>query len=76
MSSVGFKPPPDEDAELKQLREAVEDLNSVLNNIKDGQTQIDHLNLGLAKEHLKVALDYGRKAKKTITEIGKQKAKR
>lgn len=65
---------PDPDSELKRLRETVEDLNSVLRNIKDAQGQLDLFNLGLAKDHLKAALHFADKAKGSITEIGKDKA--
>ena len=75
MSSVGFKPPNNEDLELKQLREAVDDLNSVLRNAKDGKAQLKAMNLGLLEAHLDNILFFGRKAKRTITEIGKGKKK-
>lgn len=76
MSSVGFQPPSNEDAEIKKLRESIEDLNSVLQNAKDGKAQLKALNLGLVEAHLDNILLFGRKAKKTIAEVGKEKAKR
>lgn len=72
MSAVGFVSDP-EDSEVKKLREACKSLNSVLRNIKDAQTCLDHQNLGLAKAHLKVALDFARKAKEGVTDLGKDK---
>lgn len=69
---IGFSPDPE--SELKKLRETVEDLNSVIRNIKDAQTQLSLINLGLAKEHLKAALHFADKAKGSVTEIGKAKA--
>jgi hypothetical protein len=72
MSAVGFATDA-EDSDVKKLREACGNLNSVLRDIKDAQIQINALNLGLANEHLKEALLFARRAKAAIAEVGKDK---
>lgn len=70
LQAVGLAP--ETDQEILELRKAYEHLESVIKDVENTQTHLEHLNIGLAKEQLKVTLDYAREAKKILARVGKQ----
>ena len=73
MSAVGFAPLPPQDSELERLRETCKRLNYALRAIKEAQDCLAQMNIGEARKRLNNATWQAREAKKTLTEVGRQK---